>query len=296
MVKRDTRVIPKPCKLINIKNNCFFNSAIQVTLYIHPITTYFISGQFTSKQPICKGFQSFIKSYSECSLLDPQKFINILSPRIKIFNGDEQDAQEFLILFYNKLAIELGLSENIQISNLTELREINKNNIIVKTFYGLICNTIEYVKCNHKSYLTHQFSVLTLSVTESIQESMDTFLKTDFNKNEAKCDKCNKNSKIIVSKEFDSLPDILFIHLSRYYNEKKKNNDFVVINEKLTVQNKVYRPIGYICHSGTLENGHYTAYAKVNGKWYHFDDFSVQEMRFEDCQKRGAYILMYSKI
>lgn len=295
MVKKDIRIVPRPCKLINTKNNCFFNSAIQLTLYTFPITTFFVSATFSSKQKICRSFQTFIKLYVESQVLDPQKFINSLSSKIKIFDGDEQDAQEFLILFYNKLAEELGFLDNMQISNRSELRNIGNINVMVKTFYGLISNTIEYNSCSHRSFLSHQFSNLTLPVTESIQDSIDAFMKPDINKTEARCDECGQMSKTKVSKSFKALPEILVIQLSRYYRDRK-NDNFVVINEKLSIKEKVYHPIGFICHTGTLENGHYTAYAKVNSKWFLFDDTSVHEVNFSDCNKKGAYILFYSRI
>lgn len=295
MVKKDVRLIPRPCKLINTRNNCFFNSAIQLTLYVHPVTTFFESAEFQENQPICKSFQKFIKDYCKNEVLDPQIFINSMSEKIRIFNGDEQDAQEFLILFYNVLSRELGLLDNVSIENSNQLRSISKKNTMVKTFYGILSNTVKCMNCNKKSLLTHQFSNLTLHVTNSIQESVNKFLETEINPSESKCEECKKISKVMVSKEFLYLPEILVIQLSRYYRDRK-NNNFVVINEKLKIAEKTYSPIGFICHTGTLENGHYTAYAKVHSKWYLFDDTSVHEVNFDDCNKRGAYILFYSRI
>lgn len=295
MVKEQTRLILKPCKLINVKNNCFFNSSIQLTLYVYPIVKYFESASFESKQVICKSFQNFIKSYAKKDVLDPQKFIDSISNKIRIFNGEEQDAQEFILLFYNKLAEELGLLDNMQISTKNELRKIGRINIMVKTFYGIISNEILCTGCSHKSVFRHQFSNLTLHVTESIKESVEKFLTTEINPSETKCDGCKKKSNVMVKKEFRVLPEVLVIQLSRYHRNRK-NDNFVIINENLEIGDKLYRPIGFICHSGTLENGHYTAYAKVDTKWYLFDDASVHEVAFENCNKKGAYILFYSRI
>lgn len=296
MVKRDVKIVPRPCKLINTRNNCFFNSAIQLTLFVHPLTTFFSSAKFHKKQRICQSFQNFINLYSENRVLDPQIFINQLSSKIDIFNGEEQDAQEFLVLFYGILVEELGFLKNMEISNKSEFIQISKSNIMIDSFYGIIKNRIEYIKCSHQSVLTHQFCNLTLHVTDSIQESLDKYLETDLNRSETKCDQCGKISKVRVKREFLLSPKILNIHLSRFHSFRKIN-DQCIINQRLSVGDYYYHPIGFICHIGTtLDNGHYTAYAKVLSRWYLFDDTSVTETNLDETNKRAAYIIFYSRI
>ncbi|KRH92152.1 ubiquitin thiolesterase [Pseudoloma neurophilia] len=295
MVKRDIKIIPRPCKLINTRNTCFFNSAIQLTIFVHPLTTFFYSAIFTKNQQICQSFQNFLKNYSQNTVLDPQSFINILSQKINIFNGEEQDAQEFLLLFYNNLAIELGFLDDMKIDNLENLKKISKKNIMINIFYGLIKNNVKYYDCNHISSLTHQFWNLTLPVTESIQQSINEILKINSEKVKMKCDECKINSKVKVKTEFLALPKILIIQLSRFFSDRK-NDNLCIINERLVIDEYAYHPIGFICHTGTLQNGHYTAYAKVLSKWHLFDDTSVKEIEFENCNKRGAYIIFYSRV
>lgn len=296
MVQMERRIIPVPCKLVNTRNNCFFNSVIQCTMFIYPLITFFESAEFTKKQPICKNFQGFIKKYLESKILDPQFFINGLVNQIKILDGNEQDAQEFLLLFYNKLTEELGLLDNMQIINANQLRKFGRSNIMVKTFFGLVLNKMRCMSCFTVTTHTHQFRNLTLDVTDSVQESINKFTKEEVFNSEVDCESCKKSSKVCVAREITSFPEVLIIQLSRFIDIDRKNDSYVVINDKLRVDKKTYHPVGVICHSGTLRNGHYIAYGKVNAAWYNFDDTNVSEIKDSNISTAGAYIIFYSRI
>jgi ubiquitin carboxyl-terminal hydrolase 4/11/15 len=49
-------------------------------------------------------------------------------------------------------------------------------------------------------------------------------------------------------------------------------------------------------HFGGLGGGHYTAYAKNNGKWFDFNDSSVRAVSESSICGSGAYILFYQRI
>ena len=48
-------------------------------------------------------------------------------------------------------------------------------------------------------------------------------------------------------------------------------------------------------HTGTLSSGHYTAFCKnpVDGRWYHYDDTTVQPIAEDQLATAGAYMLFY---
>ncbi len=50
-------------------------------------------------------------------------------------------------------------------------------------------------------------------------------------------------------------------------------------------------------HMGGMSGGHYTAYGKnfKNGKWYHFDDALVEEVKEKDVVTGKAYVLFYKR-
>ena len=115
--------------------------------------------------------------------------------------------------------------------------------------------------------------------------------------------------KEAVKKEikFWSFPNILAIDLKRFNTRGQKRQSFInfpldnlnlskyVIGYK---QNSyVYELYGIANHSGTTMGGHYTSYVKnANGKWYHFNDTSVQEVSKLDMMiSSKAYCLFYRK-
>ena len=48
-------------------------------------------------------------------------------------------------------------------------------------------------------------------------------------------------------------------------------------------------------HFGSMGGGHYTAYAKHDGRWLHFDDASVEPVHAHKVQSPAAYVLFYQR-
>ena len=58
----------------------------------------------------------------------------------------------------------------------------------------------------------------------------------------------------------------------------------------------IYDLYGICNHFGDVGGGHYSAYIKNNnGKWYHFNDTSVEEINKENLLSNNAYCLFYLK-
>lgn len=296
MVKIERRTVPKPCKLINSMNNCFFNSIIQCTIYTHPITTFFENASFKDKQKICLQFQNFIRKYMESRIIDPQFFLVDLKDEIPILDGNEQDAQEFLLIFYGKLTEELGFCDDMVIESKTELRRIGRENIMIKTFYGLILNRLVCLNCSNVAEHVHQFGNLTLEVADSMQESIDSYINHRDRVSEIKCGRCREISDGCLTKKIVAYPEVLIVQLSRFIDIDHKNDKYMVINQKIRVDKRAYHLKGMVCHSGTLRNGHYVAYAKIDTTWHSFDDTTINEVNDSKISSNGAYILFYSRI
>lgn len=62
-----------------------------------------------------------------------------------------------------------------------------------------------------------------------------------------------------------------------------------------TRMQNVYDLYAVCNHTGTLSSGHYTAFCKspVDGRWYHYDDTTVQPMAEDQLVTSGAYMLFY---
>uniref|UniRef100_A0A452GNC2 ubiquitinyl hydrolase 1 n=1 Tax=Gopherus agassizii TaxID=38772 RepID=A0A452GNC2_9SAUR len=50
-------------------------------------------------------------------------------------------------------------------------------------------------------------------------------------------------------------------------------------------------------HHGSMQGGHYTAYCRnsLDGRWYSYDDSSVEPVQEDEVSTRGAYILFYQR-
>ena len=107
-------------------------------------------------------------------------------------------------------------------------------------------------------------------------------------------------------------PDTLVIHLKRFYFEGNQcckiecpvgfpmtalNIDVLSCADNVT-ESSLYDLYSFICHSGTLFGGHYTAHAKtaIEAEWNYFNDESYESMdppSAEENQK--AYVLFYQR-
>lgn len=54
-----------------------------------------------------------------------------------------------------------------------------------------------------------------------------------------------------------------------------------------------YDLLAVVNHSGSMAQGHYTAFVKEIGKWFRFDDTWVREVDEEEVLASEAYILFY---
>lgn len=130
-----------------------------------------------------------------------------------------------------------------------------------------------------------------------------------------------KTKKLITIKtlNFISLPQILVIHLSRFfYDLTKKNDTLVSYPFKLSIVLKNgdvvnYRLFGLVNHTGNLISGHYTSLVNKDlnhslktdeQKWYYFDDEIVKQDHNHGDRKKNidkvysnnVYVLFYEKV
>lgn len=156
----------------------------------------------------------------------------------------------------------------------------------------------------------------------SIEEnSLRHMLKDFFTENhlsgEYDCSKCKALTKAKQVFRFSlPLPNVLIIQLKRFARESNSNEkidsfirfpldgldvrDWLVEDsyEKSSSRpsSTIYDLLAVSNHTGTLESGHYTTYAKhvTSGQWYLFDDSFVKKLnRQDDVITKSAYVLMY---
>uniref|UniRef100_A0A8C2MWQ7 ubiquitinyl hydrolase 1 n=1 Tax=Cricetulus griseus TaxID=10029 RepID=A0A8C2MWQ7_CRIGR len=148
-----------------------------------------------------------------------------------------------------------------------------------------------------------------------------------------KCPHCQVLQQGVVKLSLWTLPDILIIHLKRFCQVGEKRNKLSTLvkfplsglnmaphvarrstNSKAgpgpwsSWKQPICLPTTYpmdflydlyaVCnHHGSLQGGHYTAYCRnsLDGQWYSYDDSTVEPLREDEVNTRGAYILFYQK-
>jgi ubiquitin carboxyl-terminal hydrolase 4/11/15 len=125
------------------------------------------------------------------------------------------------------------------------------------------------------------------------------------------CNKCKDHVRAFKKMDLWSIPPILTLHLKRFQAEmgvfREKVDAAVHFDEYIDMtphvlgpqksQGLKYELFAVSNHIGYgINGGHYTAYAKVNGKWALYNDSSVTECTIDDVQTSEAYVLFYRRV
>jgi len=126
-----------------------------------------------------------------------------------------------------------------------------------------------------------------------------------------KCSNCKTQQRALKKIAIAKLPMILVVHLKRFHYTGYKSGkvdtlvDFPVRGLDLSRYvlchaefkgKHLYDLFAVSNHYGSLEYGHYTAYAKTKYGWHDFDDSLVRKLPSESCiPSRASYILFYER-
>ena len=274
--------------------------------------------------------------WAENCIVTPGKFLKTIQKvahikKMDMFTGYSQnDLPEFLLFvvdcFHSALAREINMNINGTVQNDTDKVAVKCFEMIKQMYQN------EYSEIWNIFYAIHVSEIVSLETGKQLSMSPEPFFMIDlpipsnnrapslidcFNLyvegevlegenawyNEETKQKENVRKKI----SFWSFPDILVIDLKRFNARNQKNQilvTFPIDNLDLSPYVVGYKKSSYIydlygvCnHSGGVMGGHYTSYVKnANGKWYHFNDTSVSELRSGDAVvSPKAYCLFYRK-
>lgn len=130
------------------------------------------------------------------------------------------------------------------------------------------------------------------------------------------CSNCRQKQRSTKRFWIRRLPEVLCLHLKRFrYNNflRTKIDDYIQFPiqgldmKRFVLTNKhetrgsscgptTYDLVAFIEHHGSgLGSGHYTAYCRHDGRWFHFDDSSVTACDETAVKQSKAYILFYNR-
>lgn len=160
------------------------------------------------------------------------------------------------------------------------------------TFYQLEQESIKQASeaQSHLSLQTKRLSQATLSEclgAFSQREVLSWFCP------QCKCDR--EATKVLFPCVY---PKTLIVHLKRflYHNMGVKVESPVLFPLTLETGGRVFHLVGCVCHFGSLNCGHYTAYSlnPVTKEWYYYNDETVTKEAPSDKDAQNVYLLFYA--
>jgi ubiquitin C-terminal hydrolase len=247
----------------------------------------------------------------------------------ELFTGHAQnDIQEFLLFIIDCLHTSLARVVDMQITGNAQndtdelaktcynmMKNMYKKEFseMLSIFFGIHVSEITDLNTNEPLSLTPEpFSVISLSIpstpSSTLYDCFDLYCQKEILDGDNKWfnSKTKENQAVNRGIIFWSLPDILIIDLKRWSKQFNKMNiivDVPINNADFSKYVKGYNSKSYIydlygiCnHSGGALGGHYTAYVKnANGKWYEFNDTSVNEISESRLISNQSYCFFYRK-
>jgi len=274
--------------------------------------------------------------WKENCIVSPNKFVRTVQKIAQIkgldmFTGfNQNDLPEFLIFvidcFHNALAREVNMTiegemkdekDKIAVKCFETVKKMYEKDYseIWNIFYGIIVSKLENVLTGDTvSMIPEPYFIINLPIPEnnknpSLIDCFDLYVEGEILDGDNSLTEEITGKKIAVKKNimFWSFPNILVIDIKRFNAMNRKNQimvDFPIENLNLSKYvigyNKdsyVYDLYGVCNHSGSSLGGHYTSFVKnANGKWYHYNDTSVQEVALiQQIVSSKAYCFFYRK-
>jgi len=199
------------------------------------------------------------------------------------------------------------------------------NSIVTSMFGGLLENEVRCSRCGTESRKNDPFLDLSLDIPlgsngdTRLEDCLSSFTEVEELSDSDKyfCANCKTHQKSTKRFSIQRLPNVLCLHLKRFRWSnscflRTKLDHFVqfpitsldmsdYLLDKLhttrgSVNSNLYDLTAVIVHHGSgVGSGHYTAFAKKDGQWYHFNDSTVKPSEETAVSKCKAYILFYTR-
>jgi ubiquitin C-terminal hydrolase len=252
---------------------------------------------------------------------------------VDIFAGYSQnDLPEFLLFvidcFHTSLSREVNMSISGTVSNGTDKIAVDCFEMIKRMyakeyseiwnmFYGIHVSQIttmdtgEVLSSSPEPYFMINLSIPSNNKSPTLIDCFDLYVEGETLDGENAWFNESTGSKQDVKKKISywSMPNILVLDLKRINAVNHNNKNQILVDFPLSDLDLSKYVLGYkkdsyvydlygICnHNGGTFGGHYTAFVKnANGKWYHFNDTNVTEVRNNaDLITPRAYCFFYRK-
>ena len=318
--KKTKKNLFKVFGLKNLGNTCFMNSSLQCFFNSNKLIENFvkINTENNNNMKLVKEISLLEKEIEKGeTILDPKNIKDILAETIEKYRYNEQnDANEFLIIFLNQLLKELyeigkydpGKIPNNEMElnafNVLEKKFFLKNkSFFLNLFYGRLKKEY-YCENGHLCLIKfNNFNTLTLPPYNETDELIDLlkFYQRDKKINDTIfCNICDAKKNYSIKTTIYNIPEYFIISLEKEklyssngikYPKILETKDFMD-----TKTNEKYSLKSLIVYFGDKKIGHYTAKCEKNNGWYLISDTIFTNIDQSGINDKNAKILFYEKI
>ncbi|KAM3137664.1 hypothetical protein pb186bvf_010278 [Paramecium bursaria] len=314
-----------PKGLINVGNNCYLNSIIQMLYNLEPFRRELLqldTSPVSFTQKLIHHFWELYQSDRE-SINTKEFYSQFLDTFPQFKYGQQEDAHECLMnilqmigqennypikmSFWDKVSQFCCINESIQEWEQNRQRE---NNIITRYFIGQLKNIIKCDQCNFTLEQFEEFQSINIALeditkTQYLNEVLDNHFKSSI-LNMYKCKRCH-GAVSKIQNIITVFPRVLVLSFKRFAqnnNQIQRINANIAFPLNLVMDNygersdNIYALQSIIHHTGSVNYGHYYASCKSKNNWYRFDDWQVDKLDIEKKQydtfgTPTPYILLY---
>ena len=307
--------------ILNIRNNCFMNSVIQMLFHIDNLRDELILSKFDSNKNCLNNLINIFLDLknSKDAYINPIVFINNYKSK-KIDIKQQNDAYEFLFELFENLGNDLNYSNHKE---------------LISNYFAINLNISYSLLCGHKFSKQENFLTLELDIhnCNDLNKALNSFFSLEYmtNNNKIYCSVCLSKFDGHRLSEIITIPKFLIIILKRFIydtniNERLKNNKYfefplyidlrkyINSKEKTKINTETdYNLKEVIIHEGTAKHGHYFILIKdsKSQKWIKINDkfidlFDITNLKnfafggYDNYYKNeidsNAYMIVYEKI
>ncbi|XP_006038247.2 ubiquitin carboxyl-terminal hydrolase 21 isoform X2 [Alligator sinensis] len=248
--------------LRNLGNTCFMNAVLQCLSSTKPLRDYCLRKEFHQEQPSAsRAQQELTEAFADVitalwhpdstEAVNPGRFKAIFQKYVPSFTGySQQDAQEFLKFFMDRLHVEINrkgrrtpsiLADAKRTSVLEDLDALSdderanqmwkrylekEDSKIVDLFVGQLKSCLKCQACGYRSTTFEVFCDLSLPIPKkgfaggkvSLHDCFSLFTKEEEldSENAPVCDKCRQRTRSTKKLTIQRFPRILVLHLNRF--------------------------------------------------------------------------------
>ncbi|KAM6106537.1 ubiquitin carboxyl-terminal hydrolase 21 [Pterocles gutturalis] len=248
--------------LRNLGNTCFMNAVLQCLSSTKPLRDYCLRRDFQHEQPpgprapqeLTEAFADVIAALwhpDSSEAVNPGRFKAIFQKYVPSFTGySQQDAQEFLKFFMDRLHVEINRKGHRTPSILADTRRTpapedpetlsdderanqmwkryleREDSKIVDLFVGQLKSCLKCQACGYRSTTFEVFCDLSLPIPKksfaggkvSLHDCFSLFTKEEEldSENAPVCDKCRQRTRSTKKLTIQRFPRILVLHLNRF--------------------------------------------------------------------------------